>query len=143
MIVVDTTILVLAVGSQHALREPSRRLIEAIGSGIVAATTTPEVVQEFAHVRARRYDRSDAVRLARRYATLLSPLLVVDGDMLEGGLRLFEQHRALGAFDAVLAFAAMTSGSEALVSADTDFQAVRDLRVIEPAGVEFDRLVAD
>ena len=66
MIVLDTTVLSYAVGSEQALREPCRRLLQAHGDGHVEATPTLEVVQEFAHVRARRRSRADAVALGRR-----------------------------------------------------------------------------
>jgi hypothetical protein len=54
MILLDTTALVYAVGSEHPLREPCRALISAIGDGRIAATTTVEMLQQFTHVRARR-----------------------------------------------------------------------------------------
>ena len=60
MIVLDTTVLVYAVGAEHPLRDPSRELVGAIADGVIEATTTIEVVQEFVHVRARRRDRQDA-----------------------------------------------------------------------------------
>ena len=44
MIVLDTTVLVYSVGSDHPLRAPCRSLIEAIGDGEIAATTTVEVI---------------------------------------------------------------------------------------------------
>ena len=91
MIVVDTTILALAVGTEHELRDAARRLVSAVTSRSLEAATTPEVIQEFAHVRARRYGRADAAQLGRRYSELLSPLLVVESDHLERGLRLFEE----------------------------------------------------
>lgn len=53
MILLDTTVLVYAVAFEHALREPCRALISAIGDGRIAATTTVEVLQESTHVRAR------------------------------------------------------------------------------------------
>ena len=127
MIVLDTTVLVYAVGSEHALRGPAQKLVEAIAAGRVRATTTVEVVQEFLHARARRRGRNDAVSLARDYATLLAPLLVTEPADLDDGLRLFERHERLGAFDAVLAAAVRRVGPEALVSADTAFASVRGL----------------
>ncbi len=132
MIVLDTTILVHAVGADHRLAGPSRRLVEAIGEGRVQATTTAEVIQELVQVRARRRDRRDATRLGRAYAELLSPLLTVDEHDLLRGLRLFERHSQLGAFDAVLAAAAIARDAEALVSADTAFRAVPKLRYVDP-----------
>lgn len=142
MIVVDTTILVLAVGSEHPLREAARRVVDSVAARAIEATTTPEVVQEFAHVRARSRGRRDAVALARRYAELLSPLLVTESDHLERGLRLFEEHPELGAFDAVLAATALANDATALVSADRDFTAVPDLRVVAPGTPAFEELLA-
>lgn len=121
MIVVDTTVLVYAVGADHPLREPCRYLVESIAGGDVVATTTVEVIQEFAHLRARRRTRSDAADLARSFAELLSPLLFVEDSDLHEGLRLFETHPRLGSFDSVLAAAAHSVGARALVSADSAF----------------------
>lgn len=143
MIFLDTTVLVFAKGSDHPYREACRSLIRAIEDGRVPATTTPEVIQEFAHVRSRRRTRRDAAELARSYAVLLSPLMSTSERALERGLRLFERHPGLGAFDAVLAATAMEEGAEALISADTSFGEVRGLRWVRPAGPKFRELLGE
>lgn len=132
MIVLDTTVLVYAKGAEHAFRDPCRELIAAIADGRLEATTTPEVIQEFTHVRARRCGRADAVALARAYAEVLSPLVTVTTEDLRRGLELFERIAPLGAFDAVLAAVAAGAGARALVSADTAFAAVPGLRHAVP-----------
>lgn len=137
MIVLDTTILVYAVGGEHALAPPCRRLVDAIGAGEVVATTTIEVLQEFAHVRARRRGREDAVRLTERFATLLGPPLQPQPGDLARGLALFAAHERIGAFDAVLAAAAMRVEAQALVSADGAFGVVPGLIHIDPAMPDF------
>ncbi len=131
MIVVDTTVLVYAVGGRHALAEPSQGLLEAIERGAVPATTTPEVIQEFVHVRARRHGRSDAARIGRGYAELLSPLVMASRSALEQGLSIFERVPKLGAFDAVLAATALEADADRLVSADTAFRDVPRLKFLE------------
>lgn len=131
MIVLDTTVLVYAVGEAHELRDPARALVQSVERGAAQATTTAEAVQEFVHVRARRRDRRDAASLGRAYAALLSPLLQVSEDDLVQGLRLFERNEELGAFDAVLAAAAIGAGADALVSADRSFASVRGLRFVD------------
>lgn len=132
MIVLDTTVLVYAKGADHPLRDPCRELIAAIAERRIEATTTVEVVQEFAHVRAQRRGRADAVALAGDYADLLSPLLSATGEHLHQGLSLFERSQSLGAFDAVLAAIALDCGTEALVSADAAFADVKGLPHITP-----------
>jgi hypothetical protein len=142
VIVVDTTVLTYAVGEQHPLMEPTRRLVGAVAAGALRATTTVEVIQEFAHVRARRRPRADAAALARDFADMLSPLLVADAGTLDDGLALFESHGRLDCFDAVLAAAALAEDADALVSADGGFAGVPGLTHIAPGTAAFERLLA-
>ena len=143
MIVIDTTVLVYAVGEQHELAEPSRALVEAVGDGRVPATTTTEAIQEFVHVRSRHRSRSDAVRIGRYYAELLSPLLAVERSALEQGLALFERIAELGAFDAVLAATALEAGADGLVSADRAFASVPRLTFMELGSQQLDALIGE
>jgi predicted nucleic acid-binding protein len=132
MIVLDTTVLVYAKGADHVFREPCRRLITLIADGTLVATTSVEVIQEFAHVRARRRGRADAASLAADYAQLLSPLLTVTAEDLDRGLALFEREERLGAFDAVLAAAAIAREATALVSADAAFAVASGITHVIP-----------
>jgi predicted nucleic acid-binding protein len=132
VIVLDTTVLVYAVGGDHPLREPCQLLVRAIADGTILATSTIEVIQEFTHVRARRRDRKDAAGLARDYIELLSPLLIVEETDLREGLRLFEEGAGFGSFDAVLAATAHVAGAEALVSADTGFSSIAEIHHVVP-----------
>ncbi|MBI4730474.1 MAG: type II toxin-antitoxin system VapC family toxin [Acidobacteria bacterium] len=143
MIVLDTTVLVYAVGSDHNLREPCRRLVEVVSEGRLEATTTVEAIQEFVHVRARHRGRRDAVDLGRAYARLLAPLLRPTAEDLDGGLSLFARHQALGPFDAVLAAAATSAGAEALVSADAAFSRVPGVKHIHPASAALGDLLGE
>jgi predicted nucleic acid-binding protein len=109
----------------------------AVAEGLLEATTSAEVIQEFVHVRVRRRDRGDAAALGRDYADLLSPLLSVTREDLRRGLHLFEQFDRLGTFDAVLAASAAGAGARALVSADAAFADLPELRhqVPDAAGI--------
>jgi predicted nucleic acid-binding protein len=142
VIVLDTTVLVYAVGTEHPLREPSRKLVDAIAGGRLDATTTVEVIQEFVHIRARRQGRADAAKAGRNFAELLAPLLVVQEATVEAGLRIFERSKSLGAFDSFLAATAIANEAETLVSADRAFGSVARLSHIIPGTAEFDRLLA-
>jgi predicted nucleic acid-binding protein len=63
VILLDMTCLVYAVGGDHERREPYLALVTAIAEQRVIARTTTRVIAEFAHVRGRRRDRSDASSL--------------------------------------------------------------------------------
>ncbi len=132
MLVLDTSVLVYATGADHPLREPAVRLLHDVVASRVSATTTPEVLQEYAHVRARRRDRADAFAQTERFAELLGPLTVVSTrDVLEG-LRIWSQTSSLGAVDSVVAAVAIAHGWEA-VSADRSFSSVTGLQWIDLA----------
>ena len=139
-VIVDTTVLVYAVGMEHALREPCRQLLVAHGRGHITVSTTVEVLQEFVHVQARRRDRHDATTLARQYLDALE-LIVQEPRDLDLGLTLFERHPRLGAFDAVLAAVALNRGVDILISADRAFAEIPNLPCLHPTSPEFNRLL--
>jgi predicted nucleic acid-binding protein len=142
MIVLDTTVLVYAVGTEHPLRDPCRLLVAAVADGTLEATTTVEVIQEFAHVRACRRGRPEATRLSNDYAELLAPLITVTAEDLKAGLAVFESHERLGAFDAVLVASASARGATALVSADTAFASAGDVNHVIPDRPSVNHLLA-
>lgn len=143
MIVLDTTVLVYAVGAEHPLREPARRIVRAIHDASVHATTSSAVIQEFAHVFARRRSREQAAAIARDHATLLAPLLAVEPRHVDAGLDIFERNPGLTAFDSFLVAATISAGADALVSGDRAFAAVQGLPFVDLAdSTELDRLLA-
>lgn len=132
MVILDTTILAYAVGDEHPLREGCVRVLAAHRDGSLHATTTAEVIQEFAHIYARRRTRQEAAVLAGHYLDALDPMAATAADV-RAGLELFQRIPALGAFDAVLAAAALRTGADALISADRAFGSVPGLRWVDPA----------
>ena len=141
MIVVDTTVLVYAVGVDHPLRESCRRLVEAARTRTAELTTTVEVIQEFVHVRARRRSKRDAIMLGKAYAALLHPLLAVDERDFAAGLDLFGSSTELGPFDAVLATAAIHRDADALVSADRAFEEIEGVAYLHPTSRDLGALI--
>src|SRR5205085_1246781 len=120
-----------AVGRDHPLREPARRVVVAIRDGVVDATTTTAVVQEFAHVFARRRSRAEAAAAARDHATLLAPLIGVEQEHVGTAIDIFERTPRLAAFDSFLAAAALAARAIALVSADRGYADVDGLRFVD------------
>lgn len=132
MILLDTSALVYAAGGDHPYRRPCRKIVDLIGDGTLSATTTPEVIQEFAHVLARRRPREQVLPVANDFAELLAPLRCSDEDHLADGLELWRRYETLGAFDAVLATVALDSKYATLVSADQAFAQIPGLHHVLP-----------
>ena len=130
MLLTDTSVLVYATGEEHDLREPAVRFLRDVAENRVKATTTPEVLQEYAHVRGKRLDRPSALLQAERFAGLLAPLTVVsERDVLEG-LRLWSASPAVGAFDAVVAAVAVARGWS-VISSDRGFAQIEGLSWVD------------
>jgi predicted nucleic acid-binding protein len=142
LILLDMTVLSYAVGDEHRFREPSRRIVEAAASGTDRVTTAVEVIQEFTHVHSRRRPRANAVAIARSYVDLLSPLIEIASEDLDVGLKLFERHEPLGAFDAVLAAVALRLNAEAFVSGDGAFASVPKLPFVPLDSAQLDELLS-
>ena len=94
--------------------------------------TTPEAIQEFAHIYALRRGRRAAVQRATEYAVLLAPLRLSEPEHLEAGLQLWVDNEQLGAFDAVLAAVALDTKYATIVSADRAFASVPGLTHVFP-----------
>lgn len=137
---VDTTVLLYAVGTEHVLRDPCRRLLMAHGQGRVELMTTVDVLQQFVHVRARRRDRHDAAALGWHYVDALE-VVVQEPPDLDLGLTLFDLHPGLGVFTAVLGAVALNREVDALVSADRAFAAIPNLVCLHPTDEAFSRLL--
>jgi uncharacterized protein len=130
---VDTSVLALAAGGEHAEREPCRRLVQAASAGSLELHASVEMVQEFLFHRLRRAPRSIAVAQARRVGAMcvLHPF---DEVVLARALDLV-MNSVLGGRDAVLVATAPSFGFDDIVSADRDFDATPGLRRIAPADV--------
>ena len=127
MILLDTTCLVYAVGGDHERREPCLALMTAIAEQRVIARTTTQVIAEFAHVRGRRRDRSDASSLAEDYSALLGPLETVSESDLSEALHIWQATPRIRTFDALLVAVATRLEVDALVTED---RALRDVDVL-------------
>jgi uncharacterized protein len=141
VIVLDTTVLVYALGADHPLRAPASGVLRAAASGGVRATTTVDVIQEFMHVRARRYGRADARLRAAQYAVGLAPLATSEPSDLDLAFELFDRHERLSAFDALLAASVVRVRPDAFVSADTAFAHVQELPFVRLGSPELEALV--
>jgi uncharacterized protein len=131
MILLDTSVLIYAVGTEHRLREPCRRVLAAQRAGAIDAAVTVEIIQEFTHARARRHPRADAAAIARDYATSMRVIQTTTAD-LDRGLDIYVAHPDLGMFDSIVAAVALNHGADGLVSGDGDFGSVAGLRWIDP-----------
>ena len=127
---VDTTVLTLATGDEHLLREPCRAIVELAARGELVVHVSTEAIQEFAFHRMRRADRSLAVSQSREVAAMCR-VHAFDIDVLEQSLSLVAS-AAIRGRDAVHAATAIIHGFDSIVTADRDFDGIPGLRRIDP-----------
>lgn len=128
----DTLVFVYALGREHPYRDPCRGIVELASAGELGGEASVELVHEFAHVRHRRTgDRSTSAEEAR-WVGMLCTLHPVELPDLRFALGLFETVDGLGPRDAIHAATALNRGIDAIVTADTAFDAVPGLERIDP-----------
>lgn len=128
-IFLDTSVMLLAVGTPRPARESCRQILRAVQARRVAAHLSVEAVQEFLHHRIRR-GAADAVEQARAWRDLAT-VHAFDLEVLDEALRLVEDGQVRGR-DAVHAATARVAGFDHVVSTDRDFDGIPGLRRIDP-----------
>jgi uncharacterized protein len=133
---VDTNVILYAIGGPHPYAEPCRRILTLAGEGRLRLEAPVDLVQETLHHRTRRLgDRSQAAADALAAGALCHLHAVEPQDAREAA-RLFAGSPSLSARDAIFAAIASQRGLETIISADTDFDGLSQLRRIDPANDE-------
>jgi uncharacterized protein len=129
----DANVFLYAIGADSPHRTACREVLEAVGQGRLHGVTSSEVLQEVLHVRSRRMNVKDATSAVRAAAELVVDVLPVTRDDVLEACRMLEAHAALGARDALHAAVMKNSEVQLLVSVDRDFDALPELKRLEPA----------
>ncbi|MCK0112426.1 type II toxin-antitoxin system VapC family toxin [Ornithinimicrobium sp. F0845] len=127
---VDTSVLLLAQGSPHPLRESCRRFLGRCQERGAAIHVSVEALQEFTFHRLRARPRDQVVAEARvlRSSFVVHPF---DARVLDQMLTLMEGS-SLRSRDAVHAATATLAGFDLVVTADRDFAGVPGLAAVGP-----------
>ncbi len=131
---VDTNVPMYAAAAAHELREPCRKVPEAIRTGEIEAVIDTEVVQEILHRYGRMGLYGEGARMARDVPAMASVVYPVEREDAEQSVELFERlgSRGLRARDAVHAAVMLRRGIREIISADTHFDPVEGIRRIDP-----------
>jgi uncharacterized protein len=142
-VLLDTNVILYAIGGPHAYAEPCRRVVAMAGEGRLSLEAPVDIVQEILHHRARRLgDRRQAMADALAAAQLCR-LHGVQPQDARRAAQLFAESPRLSARDAVFAAVAMRHDLGEIVSVDADFDGLEDLRRIDPADADGLAALAD
>lgn len=128
----DANVFLYAVGTAQRERDACRGVLELAVGGRLAGETSVEVLQEVAHVRARRLGLVDAVARGRWALALGLSLHAVEARDLARAFDLLEQVTSGHVRDALHAATALNRGITRVLSADRAFEAFPGVRRVDP-----------
>jgi hypothetical protein len=131
----DTNVFLYAAGASPTRRDACAQVLRRVADGSLEATTNTEVVQEILYVLARRGRRDDGRKLARSVTALFPDLLPVTRDDMVEVCELLRRYPALSVRDAVHVSTMLRNGVRTVVSVDSDFDQVSEIRRVAPDAV--------
>lgn len=131
---IDTSVIMYAAGGEHSDRAACRRVLERVADGSIDTVTSTEVVQEILH-RFARGRRDVGVRMARSVLDLFDELIPIDRQSIAGAVSLYADHPQLSARDALHVATCVDNAIGEIVSVDSGFDAVAEVRRIEPSEI--------
>lgn len=135
MKLIDTNIIIYALGQEHLYREPCLRLLDRIAQGETGYTIDVELLQEVMHVFWRRGNPRLAVNAFDRTLALFPEPLSINLRELVMARNLLQRYPAFPTRDAIHAACVFFYGLEGIVSADRHFDVVPELKRFDPGEV--------
>ena len=129
----DTAVIMYAAGRDHPMRSPCRDLVDAVGSGLLDAVISVEVIQEILHRFSASGNRDVGAAMAEAALDLFSPVVPVTDRIMRAMPRLFLEFPALSARDLVHLATCRDLGIELIVSPDQGFDGIDGLQRVGPA----------
>lgn len=128
---VDTSVLLLAAGGEHAQRPPCRAFLTAAAASQTPLHASTEAIQEYLFHGLRVSDRESAIAQSRALVGVLH-LHDLTVAVLLRAIQLVEATPLRGR-GAVHAATALEVGFDAIVTLDSDFALVPGLRALHPS----------
>lgn len=131
---IDTSVVMYAAGAEHVHRDACRDVMAAVADRTLDAVTSVEVVQEILH-RFARGRRAIGARMARSALDVFGDVLPIDRRTVVEAVARHERHPLLSARDALHVATCVVNGIDEIVSVDTGFDVVRDVRRLSPDAI--------
>ncbi len=132
MILVDSNILMYAVGAPHPQKQPALDFLEKVANGEIDAAIDAEALQEILH-RYRSLNRwTEGQRVYVLARSLFSDILPITGELLEHAKELMDAYPALSARDAIHAAVVRFYKLNSICSFDRDFDGIKGCARIVP-----------
>ena len=129
---IDTAVIMYAAGTDHPLRDPSRRVLTRIGTGELDGVISSEVIQEIVHrfISIKRHE--DGLAQAAEAMDFFAPVLSITHALMRRVPDLAAKYPLLDARDVVHVATCIHEGITDIVSPDRGFDQVAEVRRIDP-----------
>lgn len=129
---VDTSVIMYAGGAEHPHRDSCRHVLQLVADRRLDAVTSTEVVQEILH-RFARGRRVTGHRMARSVLELFDSIVPIDLHTIGAAVGLYDRYPQLSARDVLHVATCASNDVDRIVSVDSGFGAVTEVRHVHPA----------
>lgn len=132
MKLIDSNIVIYAIGREHPLRENCRVIMSEAYSGELDANVNVELLQEVLHYYHRRGATDTGLRVCHDLMTGFRVPFTVNRETARIAADLLARHRQIQSRDAFHAAVVFENGLEGIISADRGFDGIFGLKRFDP-----------
>lgn len=132
MKLIDTNIIMYALGRDHPLRERCREILLKITYGEIEASIDTEVFQELLYVYSSRGERKKALKVVEDMLILFPNPYVIRKEEVRRAKDLMKKYNTLAARDAIHCAVAINYELAGIISADRDIESVKEIHFFKP-----------
>ena len=129
---IDANVIMYSIGGPHPLREPCRIVFEKIKHGLIQVVTNTEVLQEILYrfFSLKRYPQGEAAYTSTvEICAEILPVTLKDTDL---ALDLLKKYAGITPRDAVHAATMIHHDIKEILSTDSHFDLIKEIRRISP-----------
>lgn len=132
MKLIDTNIIMYALGRAHPLREKCRDIFTGIVNNAVEANIDTELLQELLYVYSSRGEREKGLMVVGDMLNLFPSPYAIKRDEIEKAKDLMKKYSTLVARDAIHCAVTITYDLEGIISTDKDLEQVKEINCLKP-----------
>lgn len=132
MRLIDTNIIMYALGKPHALKENCRNILQDVVNNTIEANIDTEVLQELLYVYSFRGEREKGFKVVEEMLVLFPNPFSIRINEIEKAKDLMKVYSFLTARDAIHCAVTINNKSEGLISTDKDLKSIKEIYLFKP-----------
>ncbi len=132
MKLIDTNIIMYALGRSHPLKESCRDVLLNVAREKTEANIDAETLQELLYVYDSRGEREKALKVVEDMFILFPNPYAIKKDEIETAKDLMEKYNSLIARDAIHCAVAINYNLEGIISTDKDLELIKEISLFKP-----------